>query len=53
MRPRLDACPLVAARVREDWSIPDPRGLGPAEFNAVRDRICREVAALLARLDAR
>ncbi|MDP9133953.1 MAG: arsenate reductase ArsC [Actinomycetota bacterium] len=45
-----DACPQVRARVREDWSIPDPRDLPPEEFRAVRDRIAAEVSALLARL---
>ncbi len=45
-----DACPNVAARVREDWSIPDPRAMEPDEFRGVRDRIEREVVALLARL---
>ena len=45
-----DACPQVLARTREDWSVPDPREMEPAAFRAVRDRIAREVAALLARL---
>lgn len=45
-----DACPHVRARLREDWSIPDPRDLPPEEFRSARDRIGREVAALLARL---
>ena len=48
-----DACPHVAARVREDWSIPDPRDLPPEEFRAVRDAIEDGVVALLARLRAR
>jgi arsenate reductase (thioredoxin) len=47
-----DACPHVIARVREDWQIPDPRAMNPDEFRAVRDRIEREVVALLARLKA-
>jgi protein-tyrosine-phosphatase len=47
-----DACPNVSARVREDWQIPDPRELAPDEFRAVRDRIEREVVALLERLGA-
>ena len=34
-----DACPLVATKRREDWQIPDPRELGPAEFRDVRDLI--------------
>ena len=47
-----DACPLVLARVRDDWQIPDPREMNQDEFRAVRDRIEREVVALLARLKA-
>src|SRR5579883_1305711 len=34
-----DACPLVRARRREDWNIPDPREMPPEEFRAVRDLI--------------
>lgn len=45
-----DACPNVAARVREDWSIPDPRSIGPEDFRRVRDTIVREAVALLDRL---
>ncbi len=45
-----DACPNVAARVREDWSIPDPRAMVESEFRVVRDRIEREVIGLLNRL---
>jgi len=47
-----DACPHVRARLREDWQIPDPRDLDEAGFAAVRDRIEREVRALLARCRA-
>jgi protein-tyrosine-phosphatase len=46
-----DACPLVRARVREDWQIPDPREMGPDGIREVRDRIEREVVALLQRLE--
>jgi protein-tyrosine-phosphatase len=45
-----DACPNVAARLREDWSIPDPRDLDEREFALVRDLIEREVVGLLGRL---
>ena len=45
-----DACPNVRARLREDWQIPDPREMAPAEFRQVRDRIERDVVSLLARL---
>lgn len=34
-----DACPMVRAKRREDWSIPDPKHLPPDEFRAVRDLI--------------
>lgn len=42
-----EACPWVAARRREDWSIPDPAGLAPDEFREVRDLIEARVKALL------
>ena len=41
-----DACPNVAARVREDWEIPDPRDMPPDQFREVRDLIGRKVADL-------
>src|SRR5438067_9348509 len=46
-----DECPMVNARIREDWGIPDPKELPPAEFNAVRDLIGRKVRELLGRLE--
>ena len=45
-----DACPMVRAAIREDWGVPDPKEMGPAEFNAVRDGIAGKVRALLARI---
>ena len=45
-----DACPNVAARLREDWQIPDPRDMSPDQFREVRDLIGEKVRALLARL---
>jgi protein-tyrosine-phosphatase len=47
-----DACPFVPARRRLEWQIPDPREMALAEFRGVRDRIEREVRALLAELEA-
>lgn len=47
-----DACPNVRARVREDWSIPDPREMPPEEFRGVRDLIEARVRSLLARLQS-
>jgi len=45
-----DACPNVAARVREDWEIPDPRDMPPEQFREVRDLIGKKVKELLSRL---
>ena len=42
-----DACPMIPAKRREDWQIPDPRELGPAEFRDVRDLIGRKVKELI------
>jgi protein-tyrosine-phosphatase len=47
-----DECPWVEASRREDWPIPDPRDLPPAEFAAVRDEIERRVLDLVARVRA-
>ena len=45
-----DECPLVLAKQRVDWQIPDPKGLPPNQFNEVRDLIERKVKELLATL---
>jgi protein-tyrosine-phosphatase len=47
-----DACPDVRARVREEWSIPDPRDMEPEPFRGVRDLIEASVRGLIARLEA-
>ena len=46
-----DACPSVAARHRETWEIPDPKGMSPARFREVREAIRGRVEALLAALE--
>ena len=46
-----DACPLVPAALREDWALPDPKGMEIAELLRVRDEIERRVLDLIARLD--
>jgi protein-tyrosine-phosphatase len=46
-----DECPLVVARRREDWQIPDPRDMSPEQFREVRDLIEQKVLALLSSLD--
>jgi arsenate reductase len=45
-----DECPLVRAKTRVDWQIPDPKELPPEKFNEVRDLIERKVKELLAGL---
>lgn len=45
-----DDCPLVRAKRRASWSIPDPKHLPPDEFRHVRDLIRRHVEATLAEL---
>ena len=42
-----DECPLLRAKSRVDWGIPDPKHLPPAEFRQVRDLIGERVRALL------
>ena len=42
-----DARPMVRARQRADWSIPDPNYLPPDEFRVVRDLIRDKVLATL------
>src|SRR5258708_5835151 len=43
-----DACPLVRAKRREDWNIPDPKEMPPEDFRAVRDLIETKVKAVIA-----
>jgi protein-tyrosine-phosphatase len=45
-----DACPMVRAKRREEWQIPDPREMPPEAFRAVRNLIEAKVKALLASL---
>jgi arsenate reductase (thioredoxin) len=45
-----DECPLVQAKQRADWNIPDPKEMTPEQFRAVRDLIKEKVQLLLAGL---
>ncbi len=47
-----DACPHIPARHREDWALPDPKHLPPAEFARVRDDIRDRVEDLIRRASA-
>jgi protein-tyrosine-phosphatase len=42
-----DECPLVGAKQRVEWQIPDPKNLPDDEFRAVRDLIEERVIELL------
>lgn len=42
-----DACPLVKAKHRIDWNIPDPRDMDEAAFRQVRDLIGEKVKELV------
>ena len=42
-----DECPLVVARRRLEWQIPDPRDLAPDEFRGVRNLIEAKVKELI------
>lgn len=45
-----DECPLIMAKAREDWEIPDPRDMPLPEFREVRSLIQQKVQELLRRL---
>ena len=45
-----DNCPMLRARRREDWNLPDPKNLPPEEFAKVRDEIENRVKSMLTSL---
>ena len=45
-----DECPLLRAKRRDDWAIPDPKHLPPEQFRQVRDLIETKVQELLQQL---
>ena len=45
-----DNCPMLRARRREDWNLPDPKHLTTEEFARVRDEIESRAKAMLASL---
>jgi arsenate reductase (thioredoxin) len=47
-----DECPLLLARRRVEWQIPDPKHLPPEQFRVVRDLIESKVVELLNELSA-
>lgn len=42
-----DECPLVVAKQRVDWQIPDPKEMSPEQFREVRDLIESKVKELI------
>ena len=42
-----DECPLVLAKRRADWKIPDPKDMTPERFREVRDLIEAKVKELI------
>ncbi len=42
-----DACPMLPAKHRLDWELPDPAGLSMEEARRIRDRIISDVKAIL------
>ena len=42
-----DACPVVRAKARRDWDIPDPKNMKAKEFAEVRDLIRVKVQELI------
>jgi protein-tyrosine-phosphatase len=45
-----DECPLVIAKQRVDWKIPDPRDMTPEQFREVRNLIESKVKELIEKL---
>ena len=45
-----DECPLVSAKKREDWSVPDPKTMDAIEVRQVRDLIETKVKKLIEEL---
>lgn len=46
-----DACPLVPAKHRIEWDIPDPRNFESDQFNVVRDSVRKHVECLLGEIE--
>jgi protein-tyrosine-phosphatase len=45
-----DKCPLIKARKRVDWALPDTKHLSPEAYRTVRDEIRERVRAVLSEL---
>ncbi len=47
-----DECPYIPGKRYIDWDLQDPKGLSPAQVDAIRDEIAGRVRELAAELDA-
>ena len=47
-----DECPYIPGKRYIDWDLQDPKGLSPAQVEAIRDEIAGRVRELAAELDA-
>ncbi len=45
-----DECPLIRARIREVWQIPDPKNMTSTEFHEVRNLVQDKVYAALKKI---
>ena len=45
-----DECPMVRAKKRDDWGIPDPKHMEPEEFGKIRNLIESKVKDLLSKM---
>ena len=45
-----DQCPVVRAKARQDWDIPDPKDMTMKKFIEVRDLICAKVQNLIKKI---
>ena len=45
-----DECPVIRARARQDWNIPDPKAMDEQEFAVVRDLVRDKVQELIEKI---
>lgn len=45
-----DECPMLTAKHREDWGIPDPKNMAPDQFREIRNLIEGKVMDLIKKL---
>ncbi|KAF0248585.1 MAG: protein-tyrosine phosphatase [bacterium] len=47
-----DECPMIQAKNKEDWQIPDPKNMSQEEFRVIRDSIENKVKSLIAKINS-